>query len=780
MSANDLQLILGAFGDAELKCVIALKAAGLSFSLRKSPLPNSTPKLLVSNTTTLTTANSIVRYVSSVSGALAFDDLSVDDWIEWEQFVLCPAVNKGDKEAMATTIIDKVKTGNTFLVGAAFTAADAVVAVTLRTALKLLPKEKYPLEVARAYAEFVFQQPTVVAANAYMASNGGCPAPPNKKKMTKTVLTEPMIHGKTYDHVLGLVESLFDDAIQAAFPGVMSELDIPLVVARTANPKHGDYQCNSAMAIFTGLKGTSGAPASPREVALAIVAAMPANPVIEKISVAGPGFINAFLCTPFVLSRLETLLAHGLKASPVKKMKIVIDFSSPNTAKDMHVGHLRSTIIGDAMCRILEFQGHDVLRINHIGDWGTQFGMLICHLMDAYPTWRKEMPNVTDLTQLYKDAKKRFDEEEVFQKRSKEEVVKLQSGNQESLDVWKTICEISRREYQKVYDRLDVRLQEMGESFYNPIIPKVIDMLDKAGITEISNGAKVVFTEKYKQPFILVKSDGGYLYDTTDIAALWYRLHEQKADWIIIYTDYAQQDHFGLLFEVGKMAKILDPIKHRVNHIGFGTVNDESGKRFKTRSGETVRLVDLLDESKVRMKKSLLERIEAGQTSLPLTDVDAAAERIGYGALKYFDLSQSPVSNYIFSYDKMLSTTGNTAVYLLFAYARLASIVRKSGVDMAALIKQPNVLQLGDTHESSLAIELLQFQDVLTFINKDLMSNRLCSYLYNVSEKVQAFVTQCRVLGSPEQNSRLLLCQATMHIMSTCFKLLGIEPLEQI
>ncbi|KDO27260.1 hypothetical protein SPRG_07509 [Saprolegnia parasitica CBS 223.65] len=749
-----LELVLGAFNERALKCVIALKETATAFELRKAPTPSTTPKLVTPEGRTINTANSICRYISASSGRLAFDDLAVDDYVEWEERVLRVSAAGSDKAALAALIEAKIRSA-TFLVGSAITLADIVVAPVLRKALEALPAATYPLATARAY----------------VAAFSALPR--------RTVpLTPAMASGTTFDHLLGIVESLFEDAIRAAYPGVLSEHAIALDVARTKTAKFGDYQCNNAMNIFTALKGTPGAPGSPRDVANAILAAMPVNPVLEKLSVAGPGFINAFLRPNFIGSRLSTLLTQGVHASPGKKLKIVVDFSSPNIAKDMHVGHLRSTIIGDAMCRILEFQGHEVLRINHVGDWGTQFGMLICHLMDVFPTWQEEMPDITDLTQLYKNAKQRFDEDEAFHKRSKDQVVLLQSGDEQSRKVWITLCDISRREFQKVYDRLDVSLNEMGESFYNPIIPNVIKMLEDKKITEDSNGAKVIFTTKYKQPFMLVKTDGSYLYDTTDIAALWYRLHEQKADWIIIYTDYTQQDHFGLLFEVGAMSGILDPTKHRVNHVGFGTVNDETGKRFKTRSGETVRLVNLLDESKTRMKEQLLARIAAGQTSLPASEVDAAAERIGYGAVKYFDLSQSPTTSYEFSYDKMLSTTGNTAVYLLFAYARLSSIVRKSGVDVAAL--SPSILALTDAHESALAIELLQFQDVVTQINKDLGSNRLCTYLYNVAEKVQLFVTKCRVLGVPEQNSRLLLCQATLKVMQTCFQMLGIEPLDQI
>ncbi|ETW07548.1 arginine-tRNA ligase [Aphanomyces invadans] len=777
MAAAPQPLVLAAHGYDALKCVIALNETQTPFTLKvnSSTAHLTIPATTTQPATTLSGANVIARYVAFAAGALAADDLAVDEWLEWEKYVLRVTL---DKTALSTLIETKIKSA-TFAVGNSLTLADVVVGVALRKSLEWLPQASYPLATARAYVAALFARPafaSAVTAVIPVAAASTSPQAPTKKSLA----TDAQLLGKTYDHVLGLIEALFVEAVDTAFPGMLDRLQFKVEVSRTKMPKFGDYQCTSSMSIFTALKGSPNAPGSPRDVALAIIAAMPTNPVIEKLSVAGPGFINAFLTAPFVANRLELLLQQGVQASPIKKQKVVVDFSSPNTAKDMHVGHLRSTIIGDAMCRILEFQGHEVLRINHVGDWGTQFGMLITHLTEAFPTWKDEMPDITNLTQLYKNAKQRFDEDEDFHKRSKDGVVKLQAGDADSLEAWRILCEVSRKEYQKVYDRLDVRLDEMGESFYNPIIPRVIEMVEAQGITQDSDGAKVVFTSKYKQPFMLVKSDGSYLYDTTDIAALWYRLHELKADWIIIYTDYTQQDHFGLLFEVGAMAKILDPAKHRVNHIGFGTVNDESGKRFKTRSGETVRLVDLLDESKARMKVSLQERIAAGQTTLPEADVDHAAELIGYGAVKYFDLMRSPQSNYVFNYDKMLSTNGNTAVYLMFAYARLSSIVRKSGVDMDVLSKQSGVVKVTDPNEAALAVELLQLQDVLVFINKELATNWLCTYLYTLSEKVQVFVTQCRVLGSPEQNSRLLLCQATLKIMHTCFKLLGISPLDQI
>lgn len=784
-------------GAEEHKCFLALALTNTKFSTGASDPKYAAcgPQIVAMNPATkqdevIFSANAVCRFVAAQrNNALQVDDLAVDEWLAWESTVLAPWVAKAKKQtqpdasalsaelAALLTAKDEAQAASAdamaFLFGNELSLADVVAGVTLREAFAVVAASASDAPVVAKYRAYVAQ----LFARAEFAKATAAPVQASVADLSH--LDVALLAGTTQHNVLTLVETIFDAAIHAAFPG----LDIPAVeVTRTKNAKFGDYQCNSAMAIFTALKGTPNAAKAPRDVAQTIIASIPPNAAVHNFSVAGPGFINAFLTPTFVANRIATVLRHGVQPSPeTQKMNIVIDFSSPNIAKDMHVGHLRSTIIGDTMCRILEFQGHHVERINHVGDWGTQFGMLICHLTETYPNWATEMPDVQDLTKLYKAAKERFDVDADFHKRSKDQVVLLQSGDATSLQVWQILCDISRREFQKVYDRLGVSLREMGESFYNSIIPSVLDMVRAKGLMQDSDGAQCVFTTVHKQPFLLVKSDGSYLYPTTDIAALWYRLHVLKADWIVIYTDYTQKDHFDLLFEVGRMAGILDPATHRVNHVGFGTVNDESGKRFKTRSGEVVRLVELLDEAKNRMKAQLLARIDAGQTSLPRDQVDAAAEKIGYGAVKYFDLRQSPTSNYIFSFDRMLSTNGDTAVYLMFAYARLCSIIRKAGVDMPALVAQADaLLQPAHATEVALAQELLQLPDVIAFINKDLSSNRLCSYLYTVAEKVQTFVTSCRVLGSDEQSSRLLLCEATLKVMHKCFALLGIDPLDQI
>jgi arginyl-tRNA synthetase len=467
------------------------------------------------------------------------------------------------------------------------------------------------------------------------------------------------------------------------------------------------------------------------------------------------------------------------------KMKVVVDFSSPNIAQEMHVGHLRSTIIGDAICRVLEFCGHEVLRTNHVGDWGTEFGMLITYLQEAFPDILTSPPNITDLTAIYKASKKRFDEDEDFKQRARLNVVSLQRGDVAARAIWNLLCDISRAEFQKVYDLLGVKLTEVGESFYNPLIPGVIAELQGLGLLRDEEGMLVLMMNHFTIPLILRKSDGGYGYDSTDMGAISYRIREVKSDWVIYITDSGQASHFHMIFDAAREAKWIDPVAHRLDHIGFGVVCGDDGKRFKTRSSETVRLIDLLDAAKDRMQASLQSRADEGKTPLQGDEVEAAARVIGYGAVKYFDLKQHPSTDYIFSYDRMLDTKGDTAVYLLFAYARVASILRKAAeerqIDVNVLAASAtSIITIQHPAERALAFELLQFGDVVTSTLDLLLPNRLCEYLYQLAVKFTDFVTKCHVLNAPETNSRLLLCVATKRLMSTCFDLLGIGTLERI
>ena len=470
----------------------------------------------------------------------------------------------------------------------------------------------------------------------------------------------------------------------------------------------------------------------------------------------------------------------------LEKKRVIVDFSSPNIAKEMHVGHLRSTIIGDSVCKILEFCGHTVHRTNHVGDWGTQFGMLITHMKEEYPDLLTNPPNITDLTNIYKASKKRFDDDAAFKERSRHAVVALQAGEPESRAIWQLLCELSRVEFQKVYDLLGVELEEVGESFYNPLIPDAIELCRKAGIVENEENMLIIKLAHFTIPLIVRKSDGGYGYDSTDMAAMHYRLFEKKADWIIYITDAGQAPHFYMVFDAARAAGWVTN-NQQLDHIGFGVVCGDDGKRFKTRSSETVRLIDLLNAAKDRMKTSLETRAADGKVSVSAEEIEKSAAKIGYGAVKYFDLKQNPQTNYIFSYDRMLDTKGDTAVYLMFAYARLASILKKAGtennVDIAALATRAGtLLNLEHESERALAFELMQLGDVIKSVLKELLPNRLCDYLQGISVKFTDFVTKCRILNSaPEaMQSRLILCEGTRQVMALCFNLLGLEPLERI
>lgn len=402
--------------------------------------------------------------------------------------------------------------------------------------------------------------------------------------------------------------------------------------------------------------------------------------------------------------------------------------------------------------------------------------------LGQYPNLLESPPDLQDLNAMYKAAKKRFDEDADFKKRSQLNVVRLQAGDADCRAIWQLLCNISRREFQKVYDRLQVQLEECGESYYNEMIPAVIEELEKKGLVTHQEGATCVFVPGFEYPLILRKSDGGYGYDSTDMAALNYRLNVLKRDWVIILTDAGQSSHFQMIFETGRNAGWVSK-GQRLDHVGFGVICGEDGKRFKTRSGESVRLVDLLDAAKDRMAEQLQERLAEGKTPLTPEEIPDAAQKIGYGAVKYFDLRQNPVTNYVFSYDRMLDTRGDTAVYLLFAHARLASIIRKAeeekGINMDELRANSEII-LKHAAERALAFELLQFGDVVHAVLKYLMPNKVCEYLRDLAAKFTEFVTQCKVLDSPEQNSRLLLCDATGVVMRQLFHFLGISPLHKI
>mmetsp|Transcript_18993 Transcript_18993/g.28017 ORF Transcript_18993/g.28017 Transcript_18993/m.28017 type:complete len:663 (-) Transcript_18993:701-2689(-) len=421
-----------------------------------------------------------------------------------------------------------------------------------------------------------------------------------------------------YNDDFGMVENLktiFAHSVEKSFAEIKS---FNISIVKCAQAKYGDYQCNSPLSLYPLVNKEAGTNVkSPKDVALALIENMPPSIMIESTSVSGPGFINIKLRSDFLKGAVKKIIAKGPEASKVERLKILLDFSGPNIAKEMHVGHLRSTIIGDAIARILSFCGHEVLRVNHFGDWGTQFGMLINHMKSAHPNFLHSPPNITDLNSFYKEAKRSFDKSEEFKQASRKTVVKLQSGDKECTEAWKLLCGISKTEFQKVYDRLRVRLEECGESFYNSMIPETMEKMDKKGILKVEDGATLCMMEHFTYPLIVKKSDGGYGYDSTDMAAVDYRLNRLDCDWVVYVTDAGQKSHFDMIFDAAKACGWVNSAKQqRLEHIGFGVVQGEDGKKFKSRSGDTVRLVDLLDEAVKRMRDSLSERVASGKSHL--------------------------------------------------------------------------------------------------------------------------------------------------------------------
>ena len=579
-----------------------------------------------------------------------------------------------------------------------------------------------------------------------------------------------------------ILSKKFADAIVIAFPELEGE-DFPLEVTPATQGKFGHYQCNSAMRLVKPLK------MPPRTIAEKIVESCDCSwsggTMIDNLEVAGPGFINVTLDVKFLAVHVEKMLkgAHLGLDFPTDKQKIILDFSSPNIAKEMHVGHLRTTIIGDCLARLFEFLGHNVERVNHLGDWGTAFGMLIAHMKEIAPGVFSGDEEV-DLLQLetwYKESKKRFDSDEEFKKCSQLEVVALQGGEAEALKAWKIICDISEKAYDEIYDILDVKLTPRGESFYNPMLPEVITDLESKGLIEISEGAKCVFLEGFVNregdplPLMVQKSDGGYNYDTTDMAAIRYRVEEQKGDRLIYVVDAGQAQHFAMIFQAAIKAGYVDPEKVRTDYVPFGVVLGPDGKKFRTRSGKVEKLVDLLYAAVDGAEKILEER----DPNIGEAERKKIAKALGIGAIKYADLSCNRTGDYVFSYDRMLRFEGNTAAFLMYSYVRIAGIKRKIDIDFEA-IKASTHIELTHPSEMALALHLLRFGEALADVEEELLPNRLSDYLYILAEKFNHFHRDCRVVGTPEQNPRLLLCEAVANVMKQGLHILGVETVERM
>ncbi|KAI7795948.1 arginine--tRNA ligase, cytoplasmic [Triplophysa rosa] len=603
--------------------------------------------------------------------------------------------------------------------------------------------------------------------------------------LKKSLQEEMSQNGKTMLNINQRLQQIFGEAISTAYPDLENP---PQAVTPNQQAKFGDYQCNSAMAMAQMMKA-KGQKVSPREIAEKIVQNIPHNELIEKTEIAGPGFINVHIKRMFVSKLLSNLLVNGAQPPPLaKKKKVVVDFSSPNIAKEMHVGHLRSTIIGDGMCRLFEFLGYEVLRLNHVGDWGTQFGMLIAHLQDKFPNYLTVSPPIGDLQAFYKESKKRFDEDEEFKKRAYQCVVKLQSKEPDFIKGWNLICDVSRKEFQKVYDCLGIRIEERGESYYQDLMTAVVKEFEGRGLVQMDEGRKIVFAPGQSVPLTIVKSDGGYTYDTSDLAAIRQRLFDEKADIIIYVTDSGQSSHFQIIFAAAQMIGWYDPEVTRVEHAGFGVVLGEDKKKFKTRSGDTVRLMDLLEEGLKRSMDKLKDK-ERDKVLTP-EELAKAQRAVAFGCIKYADLSHNRINDYIFSFDKMLDDRGNTAAYLLYAFTRIRSIARLANIQEDALRKAAETTEVLLDHEKEWKLGkcILRFPEILQKITDDLLLHTLSDYLYELATTFTEFYDSCYCVEKDRQTGevvkvnmwRMLLCEATAAVMAKGFDILGINPVERM
>lgn len=606
--------------------------------------------------------------------------------------------------------------------------------------------------------------------------------------LNESIAREESKIGRNATRMLSIVsclENIFLVAVGKTYPELNN---ITVNVVPSQNEKFGDYQFNNAMQ-FSKLLAATGKKESPQIIAKNIISNIPPNEFLEKVEVAGPGFVNVTIKREIVTQQLKDLLIHGVRPPMVNGIKkVIVDFSSPNIAKEMHVGHLRSTIIGESICRLLEFVGHNVIRINHVGDWGTQFGMLIAHLHDKFPDYSTVSPPIQDLQAFYKESKVRFDEDPEFKKRAYEFVVKLQSHDPEVIKGWQLICDVSRKEFDKIYQLLDVTLTERGESFYQDKMADVVKELDEKGFTEMDEGRKILFVPGFPAPMTLVKSDGGYTYDTSDMAALKHRLFAEKANWLIYVVDSGQSTHLECVYACGKMAGWYDPAETRVEHAGFGVVLGEDKKKFKTRSGDTVRLIDLLDEGLKRSLQKLKEK-ERDKVLSP-ADLEIAQKAVAFGCIRYADLSHNRTNDYVFSFDKMLDDRGNTAAYLLYAITRIRSISRTANVTSAELKKLAESMDVSLDHPKELKLGkfLLKFPDVINKILCDLCMHTLCDYLYELMTTFTEFYDSCycvekdRITGEFKHINygRLLLCEATSEVATKCFYILGIRTVERM
>lgn len=578
------------------------------------------------------------------------------------------------------------------------------------------------------------------------------------------------------------IQSFLSDKLSKAFTAAGAPENSEAMVRQSAKAQFGDYQANGAMAVAKKL----GMP--PRQFAEKVVASLNEtnllDRVVSKVEIAGPGFINLFLNEDWLAQTAQEMLASPkLGVTLDKPQTIVVDYSAPNVAKEMHVGHLRSTVIGDAVVRSLEFQGHHVIRANHVGDWGTQFGMLIAYLEKMQNENADDMA-LADLEAFYRAAKQHYDSDEAFAERARSYVVKLQGGDEYCRKMWKKLVQITMQQNQRTYERLNVTLTEkdvMGESLYNDMLPAIVADLKAKGLAVESQGAMVVFLDEFKnkegEPMgvIVQKKDGGYLYTTTDIACAKYRYETLHADRVLYYIDSRQHQHLMQAWTIVRKAGYV-PESVSLEHHMFGMMLGKDGKPFKTRSGGTIKLTELLNEAVERTRQIVSEK----SNDLRDDELEKVVNAVAIGAVKYADLSKNRTTDYIFDWDNMLSLDGNTAPYMQYAYARIASIFRKADVDMHAL---QGDITIAHDREKALATRLLQFGEALDTVTTEGTPHVMCAYLYDVAGLFSGFYQDCPILTAEDKEtrqSRLQLAALTARVLKQGLETLGIETIERM
>lgn len=567
---------------------------------------------------------------------------------------------------------------------------------------------------------------------------------------------------------------------------IPAEVSPEVQVERTKDASHGDVATNLAMRLAKPCRK------SPRDLADLIVAQLPQAGLLGGAEVAGPGFINFFFDVDWLAGQVEVIAASERAAvEPVTSPKrVIVDYSAPNVAKEMHVGHIRSTIIGDAIARSLEFLGHQVIRANHIGDWGTQFGMLIAHLEelegeddDNYdPALDAEL---SDLEEFYRDAKRRYDADVVFAEKARAYVVRLQGGDPWCLARWQRLVDVTMSQNQACYDRLNVTLTRddtMGESLYNEMLPGIVEDLLQREIALEDQGAVVVFLDEYQTKdgapmgVIIRKRDGGYLYSTTDIACAKYRYERLKADRIVYCIDSRQAQHLQQAWTIARKADYI-PERVTTEHHAFGMMLGLDGKPFKTREGGTIKLVDLLEEARQRAERLIQKK----NPDLETSELGVISEAVGIGAVKYADLSKNRNTDYIFDWDIMLSFEGNTAPYLQYANTRIRSVLEKANVDP---LQSTEPVKLAEDTELMLARTLIWFADAIDSVAVNGFPHILCAYLYELARQFTRFYESCPInkegVSVQVKASRLKLCVATSNVLEVGLDLLGIAALKKM